>query len=547
MRWGLLRKLSSVVTPAASDTVITVVTPHSGRRDLAAAYDGSSDSYNNGKRRGCACAPHIPLWLSLILLVTFSVIVPVICVVGVNIKTTREQLHKEAQAQVTKVASGLYTILQDRLVVTEDTAWQHVQLLTNGYYGEPFSLAEFQSVMLPPLMVSLVSLQMSSSLYVTLHNGALQGALQTPDGQYATWETFGNGTACQWPVNSSTLAKLGKPDWCDDHYDGNSSVWYQVVANKPSLASSWTPLYSTPHQIYVTFSIMVHLSGTPYGVVAADWILDSLEKTLSGVEVTGCGFIVNVDDETFLGSTDISIPTTQQNKDTGLAEPVPMGEVQSDLVLAANKAVIKKYGSWAEAGSHTVDCDNGIIVSFRQVQRGGLSWAVAVAQHQSKAKVPLATVLIPAAITVAVIFLSVLMSILVIRPLRTLSREMVAISQLQFGRMSVKRLSIFTEVQHMQRSFLRFKAGIKAMTKYAPPEVVMDIMSRESSHVPLSMSPKRIAILFCDIKGFTTMGESLPHNVLVGMLSVWLNEFGKVIAQNHGTIDKFIGDCIMCL
>src|SRR5690242_2553271 len=53
-------------------------------------------------------------------------------------------------------------------------------------------------------------------------------------------------------------------------------------------------------------------------------------------------------------------------------------------------------------------------------------------------------------------------------------------------------------------------------------------------------------LIFSDIKDFTTITESLKPRQLIDMLQIYFDELSAVIHQNEGTLDKYIGDSIMC-
>jgi adenylate cyclase len=54
-----------------------------------------------------------------------------------------------------------------------------------------------------------------------------------------------------------------------------------------------------------------------------------------------------------------------------------------------------------------------------------------------------------------------------------------------------------------------------------------------------------IAVLFVDIRGFTTMSESLPPATVVEIINKYLTLTTECIMRYHGTLDKFVGDCTM--
>ncbi|MBL8032344.1 MAG: adenylate/guanylate cyclase domain-containing protein [Leptospiraceae bacterium] len=58
---------------------------------------------------------------------------------------------------------------------------------------------------------------------------------------------------------------------------------------------------------------------------------------------------------------------------------------------------------------------------------------------------------------------------------------------------------------------------------------------------------KQVAILFCDIRGFTTFSENTPPENIVEYLNEYLDAMVQAINAAGGTIDKFIGDAVMAV
>ncbi|HSE98676.1 MAG TPA: adenylate/guanylate cyclase domain-containing protein [Blastocatellia bacterium] len=58
---------------------------------------------------------------------------------------------------------------------------------------------------------------------------------------------------------------------------------------------------------------------------------------------------------------------------------------------------------------------------------------------------------------------------------------------------------------------------------------------------------KSVAILFADIRGFTSFAETLPPYDVVHVLNRYFHQAGKAITQNGGHIDNYMGDGLMAL
>ncbi|HEY5814463.1 MAG TPA: adenylate/guanylate cyclase domain-containing protein [Terrimicrobiaceae bacterium] len=63
----------------------------------------------------------------------------------------------------------------------------------------------------------------------------------------------------------------------------------------------------------------------------------------------------------------------------------------------------------------------------------------------------------------------------------------------------------------------------------------------ESTHAQSAI----VAVMVCDIRGFSTMSELLPEAELAQTLGQWFRDVGNVVHASGGTIDKFIGDAVL--
>ena len=70
---------------------------------------------------------------------------------------------------------------------------------------------------------------------------------------------------------------------------------------------------------------------------------------------------------------------------------------------------------------------------------------------------------------------------------------------------------------------------------------------RESEVISAAGEERQLAILFADIRGFTTFSESLPPYDVVHVLNKYFHAVGEPIEQNGGYIDNYMGDGLMAL
>jgi adenylate cyclase len=77
------------------------------------------------------------------------------------------------------------------------------------------------------------------------------------------------------------------------------------------------------------------------------------------------------------------------------------------------------------------------------------------------------------------------------------------------------------------------------------PQVMRGILSGRIAP-GLSGKRERICILFSDVRNFTTRSEHMPAEVLIDMLNRYFTEMTQSVHEHGGTVDKFIGDGMMC-
>ncbi len=80
--------------------------------------------------------------------------------------------------------------------------------------------------------------------------------------------------------------------------------------------------------------------------------------------------------------------------------------------------------------------------------------------------------------------------------------------------------------------------------QYVPPELV-DEMSQNPEAFNMEGDSREMSVLFTDVRGFTTISEGLEPKQLSQLMNEFLTPLTRVIYRHRGTIDKYMGDCIM--
>ena len=83
-----------------------------------------------------------------------------------------------------------------------------------------------------------------------------------------------------------------------------------------------------------------------------------------------------------------------------------------------------------------------------------------------------------------------------------------------------------------------------AFSHYMSPALVKKLAEQRGT-LKLGGEMKDMTILFCDIRGFTTISEQFDAEGLTRFINGFLTPMTNIILERQGTIDKYIGDCIM--
>ena len=79
---------------------------------------------------------------------------------------------------------------------------------------------------------------------------------------------------------------------------------------------------------------------------------------------------------------------------------------------------------------------------------------------------------------------------------------------------------------------------------YVPPELV-DEMVKDPDSYNMTAATRELTVMFCDMRGFTQLSEHMEPTQVQALLNTVFSRLTQVIRRHRGTIDKYMGDCVM--
>jgi len=108
---------------------------------------------------------------------------------------------------------------------------------------------------------------------------------------------------------------------------------------------------------------------------------------------------------------------------------------------------------------------------------------------------------------------------------------------------SIKILSnqMVLAIENAKLSNLRY-----AFSRYVSQQLADGILA-DLEKIKLGGEWRKVAVLFADIRNFTSMAEKMKPDEVVNLLNTYFSGLTNVVFKYEGTLDKYMGDCVMAV
>lgn len=249
--------------------------------------------------------------------------------------------------------------------------------------------------------------------------------------------------------------------------------------------------------------------------------------------------------------------------------PLPDDVLQSQVfVRRFNSAGVKDIKSlgWNALAERAVGATSPGHISFQDPKDGttrfagfapvqGRGWSLAMIEPDVAFMAPLrarvrGTLISTAILSAAIVILSVMLARNITRPLAKLTAAARELRRGHFDRAHVE-FDAHDEIGVLARTFNSVASSLAERERerdifgrVVSPEVREKLLAGE---LGLGGETRYVAVLFSDIRGFSTMSEKMDPQDVVAMLNEYLAAMTSAVRPWHGYVNNFIGDAIVVI
>jgi adenylate cyclase len=315
----------------------------------------------------------------------------------------------------------------------------------------------------------------------------------------------------------------------DAKYDPRTRPFYTLAA--AAKHGVWTPPYVFAGENVpgITYALPVVRDGELQGVYTIDFNLSRLSDLTRQLQFSANGRVVLVSDDGIV----IAHPTATI---VHAGEPIRVETLADPAVHALLAAGATRFSLGEPYIARTLPIT------------GGPAWKVLAYAPESdftsglRGRVMFSLLISLIAVVVAVI-VAWLIARRVSGPLIGLAGEMAKAGQLDLTD-GVDHASMFREIDMMNTALVQMKGGLRSFARYVPRDLVRTLVE-SGLDAELSGELRTLTIFFSDLVGFTSLAETRAPDELVKFLRSYFDDMSTIIANEHGTVDKYMGDGIM--
>jgi adenylate cyclase len=417
------------------------------------------------------------------------------------------------------------------------------------FYASDHSLKYFYSILLhSPKIVSV---------YVALADGAfrqtrrvdpavmIQDKLPPQGARYAyRWvlPKAGASTLDRYLFLDADLRELGSTERPTD-YDPRTRLWYRSAVRAGTTMISDPDIFAALGLIGFTVAAPFSSNGKLAGVAAADITLEDLGAYLAQRKVSPRTLSYILDSQgRVIAASDLSKTYTNVDGRLELRHISSLDNALPAVAFAARPRGSEDMFSLKHDGTEYLASVSTLAPEF------GKKWQLFIVTPLSDFTGPfqrnndylVAFGLVATGIQILIIYL---LTSVISAPLEKLAFKVGKIQELGSEQLPPVNSPI-REIWVLSKAIETLDVAIKSFSAFVPVGLVSQLLQSEQK-LELGGHSRFLTIFFSDLEAFSTLSEAVPSQELLLRVSAYLELVTKTVNQEHGTIDKFLGDGVM--
>jgi class 3 adenylate cyclase len=314
------------------------------------------------------------------------------------------------------------------------------------------------------------------------------------------------------------------------------SKWYRSAMSAKGVQWSMVDILPSGFEPAAVISTQLELHTKFQGVVMVSLNLSRLTKFLASLDIAQSGAAVIV------GPSSNVIASSLPDLKAAALGDAQAGNVMIEALRRASDGQIDEEGMVTVA-------DGGIFYATRTpLDFNGWQLVTAIPRAAFTAEIDRNTQRLLIAVAILALLAAAIAALFAnfsfAKPIARIAGELRHIES--FSLADVKHIpSRLAELDSLSAAFKRMAGSLRAFGLYVPTDIVRTLVQQGIEPKP-GGEMREITVLFADLPGFTTLTEKHGADV-APFLTEFLRLATQIVHAEGGTVDKFIGDCIMGL
>lgn len=328
------------------------------------------------------------------------------------------------------------------------------------------------------------------------------------------------------------------------NYDPRPRPWYKDAIATKGLIWSDILVYTSNRQPGITAAYPIFAAdGRVIGSAAANVATNQMSDFLAGLDLgkSGMAFIVD-EKEQLIAHPDAARTVRQDGLKYSLVKATELGD----------EVIRDAFATYHREGSRTVSFDSGgrrHLGSFTPFPAElGKNWLMVIIVLEDDFVGTLkenSRDMIAAGLAVMVIglLLVALLASWITRPLTLLTHEIQKIQRFDLAG-PIALHAIVKEVNELIHSMNMMKRALRTFGMFIPRDLVRELVA-SGRPIELGGQDRTLTVMFTDVADFTALSERMAAGDLLVHVSRHLAAISECVAEEEGTVDKYVGDAVM--